>query len=94
MCKNMKYNKFCFLVLNFNSLLSTVTLKKLHDELCLIVDLPSRLHEFRLSFASDFFVRFHQAGRIIVKNLIQECNRRNNEAGVGVEPSTLRSWPS
>ena len=49
---------------------------------------------FRLNFASDFFnlmlVRFHQA-EIIVKHLIQG---RNNEALMGVEPSTLRSWPS
>ena len=50
---------------------------------------------FRLNFASDFFnlllVRFHQAEIIIVKHLIQG---RNNEAWVGVEPSTLRSWSS
>ena len=43
------------------------------------------------SFASGFFnlllVRFHLAG-IIVKHLTQG---RNNEAWVGVEPSTLRS---
>ena len=49
---------------------------------------------FLLNFASDFFnlmlVRFHQA-EIIVKHLIQG---RNNKAWVGVEPSTLRSWPS
>ena len=49
----------------------------------------------RLNFASDFFnlalVRFHHAEIIVVKHLIQ---RRNNEARVGVEPSTLRSWPS
>ena len=49
---------------------------------------------FRLSFASDFFnllfVRFHQAEIIVVKHLIQG---RNNEARVGVESSTLRSWP-
>ena len=47
---------------------------------------------FRLNFASDFFnlllVRFHQAEIIVVKHLIQG---RNNEAWVGVEPSTLRS---
>ena len=50
---------------------------------------------FRLNFASDFFnllrVRFHQAELIVVEHLIQ---RRNNEAWVGVELSTLRSWPS
>ena len=50
---------------------------------------------FRLCFAFDFFnlllVRFHRAGMIIVKHLIQV---RNKEARVGVEPSTLRSWPS
>ena len=50
---------------------------------------------FRLSFASDFFnlllVRFHQAEINVVKHFIQG---RNNEAWVGVEPSTLRSWPS
>ena len=50
---------------------------------------------FRLSFASDFFnlplVKFHQAEIIVVKHLIQG---RNNENGVGVEPSTLRTWPS
>ena len=44
---------------------------------------------FRLNFASDFFnllpVRFHQAEIIVVKQLIQG---RNNEAAVGVEPST------
>ena len=49
---------------------------------------------FRLNFASAFFnlllVKFHQA-EIIVKHLILE---RNNEAWVGVEPSTLRLWPS
>ena len=49
---------------------------------------------FCLNFASDFFnlmlVGFHQA-EIIVKHLIQG---RNNEALVGVEPSTMRSWPS
>ena len=46
-------------------------------------------------FASDFFnlllVRFHQAEIIIAKHL---TFGRNNEAWVGVEPSTLRSWPS
>ena len=45
---------------------------------------------FRLNFASDFFnlllVGFHLAEVIVVKHLIQ--------ASVGVEPSTLRSWPS
>ena len=50
---------------------------------------------FCLNFASDFFnlllVRFHQAEIIVVKHRIQGCN---NEAWVGVEPSTLRSWPS
>ena len=50
---------------------------------------------FRLSFASDFFdlllVGFHQAKIIVVKHLIQG---RNNEAWVGAEPSTLRSWSS
>ena len=50
---------------------------------------------FQLSFASDFFnfllVRFHQAEIIVVKHLIQG---RNIEARMGVEPSTLRSWPS
>ena len=50
---------------------------------------------FRLSFASDFsnllLVRFHQAEIIIVKHLIQG---RNNEVRVGIEPSTLLSWPS
>ena len=49
---------------------------------------------FHLNFASDFFnlmlVRFHHA-EIIVKYLIQG---RNNKAWVGVEPLTLRSWPS
>ena len=49
---------------------------------------------FRLKFASDFFnlllVRFYRAEIIIVKHLIQG---RNNEAWVGDEPSTLRSWP-
>ena len=55
------------------------------------------LRVFRLNFASDFFnlllVSFHQAEIIVVKHLIQG---RNNEAwvGLGVEPSTLRSWPS
>ena len=46
-----------------------------------------------LSFASDFFnlllVRFHQAEIIIMKHLIRG---RNNEAWIGVEPSTLRLW--
>ena len=50
---------------------------------------------FRLNFASDFFnlllVRFHQAEIIDLKHLIKG---RNNEARVGVTPSTLRSWPS
>ena len=50
---------------------------------------------FRLNFACEFFnllhVRFHQAEIIIVKHLIQG---RNNKSWVGVEPSTLRSWPS
>ena len=50
---------------------------------------------FRLNFASDFFnlllVRFHQAEITVVKRLIQE---RNNEASVGVEPLTMRSWSS
>ena len=49
---------------------------------------------FRWNFASDFFilllVRFHQA-EIIVKYLM---HGRNDDAWVGVEPSTLRSWPS
>ena len=50
---------------------------------------------FRLNFASEFFnlllVKFHQTNIIVGKHLIQG---RNNEAGVGVELSTLRSWPS
>ena len=50
---------------------------------------------FQLNFASDFFnlvlVRFHQAEIIVMKHLIQ---RHNNEAWVGVEPSTLQSLPS
>ena len=50
---------------------------------------------FRLNYASGFFnlllVRFHHAEIIVVKHLIQG---RNNEAWVGVEPLTLRSWPS
>ena len=50
---------------------------------------------FRLNFAASFFnlllVRFHQARIIVVKHLIQE---RVNEAWVGIEPSTLRSWSS
>ena len=54
-----------------------------------------RFRVFRLNFASDFLnlllVRFHQAEIIGVKHLIQG---RNNEVWVGVEPSTLRSWPS
>ena len=45
---------------------------------------------FRLNFASDFFdlllVTFHQANIIVVERLIQG---RNNEAWVGVEPSTF-----
>ena len=49
---------------------------------------------FRLIFAFDFFnlllLKFHQAGMIIVKHLIQ---KNSNEASVGVEPSTLRSLP-
>ena len=49
----------------------------------------------RLIFVCDFFhlllVRFHQAKIMLMKHLIQ---KRNNEARVGVEPSTLRSWPS
>ena len=50
---------------------------------------------FRLNFASDFFnlllVEFLQAEIIAMKHLIQG---RNYEAWVGVEPSTLRLWPS
>ena len=50
---------------------------------------------FRLNFASDLLnlllVRFPQAERIVVKHLIQGSNK---EAWVGVEPSTIRSWPS
>ena len=50
---------------------------------------------FCLNFASDFFnlllVKFLQAEIIVVKRLIQG---RNNEAWVGVEPSTLQSWPA
>ena len=50
---------------------------------------------FRLNFASDFFnlllAGFHQAEIIIVKHLI---SGRNNEARLGVEPLTLRSWSS
>ena len=50
---------------------------------------------FRLNFASDFFnlllARFHLAEINVKKCLIQG---RNNEAWMGVEPSTLRSWPS
>ena len=50
---------------------------------------------FRLNFAYDFFnlllVRFHPAKIIFVKHLIQGSN---NEAWMGVELSTLRSWPS
>ena len=50
---------------------------------------------FRLNFASDFFdlllVKFFQAEIIVMKHLIQG---RNNEDRMGVEPSTLRSWPS
>ena len=50
---------------------------------------------FRLNFASDVFnlllVKFLQAEIIAMKHLIQG---RNNKAWVGVEPSTLRSWPS
>ena len=50
---------------------------------------------FRLNFASDFFnsllAGFHQAEIIIVKHLIQG---RNNEARLGVEILTLRSWSS
>ena len=49
---------------------------------------------FHLNFAPDLFnlllVRYHQAQRIVVKHLMQG---RKNEARVGVEPSTLRSWP-
>ena len=50
---------------------------------------------FRLNFASDFFnsllAGFHLAEIIIVKYLIQG---RNNEARLGVEILTLRSWSS
>ena len=49
---------------------------------------------FCLNFASNFFdlllVKFHQAEIIVVKHLIQGCN---NEAWVGVEPSTVRVQP-
>ena len=50
---------------------------------------------FRLNFAFDFFnllpVKFLQAEIIAKKHFIQG---RKNKAWVGVEPSTLRSWPS
>ena len=50
---------------------------------------------FYLNFAFDVFnsllVRFHRAEIIFMKHLIQGCN---NEAWVGVEPPTLRIWPS
>ena len=50
---------------------------------------------FRLSFASNFLnlllFRFLQAEIIVVKHLYLG---RNIEARVGVELSTLRSWPS
>ena len=50
---------------------------------------------FRLNFASDFFnlllVIFHQAKIIVVKHLVRG---RYNQAWVGVEPSTLRTWTS
>ena len=53
------------------------------------------LRVFRWNFASNFFnlllVRLHQAEIIVVKHFIQG---HNNEALVGVEPSTLRSWSS
>ena len=52
------------------------------------------LTSFRLNFVSDFsnllLVRFHRAGIITEKHLIQ---RQNHKAWVRVEPSTLRSWP-
>ena len=64
------------------------------DESILALKLPG-IGVFRLNFASDFFnlqlVRFHRAGIVIVKHLIQG---RNNEAWVIVEPSTLQSWRS
>ena len=56
-----------------------------------------------VAFVSDFFagillltssicVWLNSSKQIIaMKHLIQECN---NEAWVGVKPSTLRSWPS
>ena len=50
---------------------------------------------FPVEFSSDFFnsllARFHQAEIINVKHLIQGCI---NETRLGVEPLTLRSWPS
>ena len=50
---------------------------------------------FGLNFASNFFnllfVRIHQTEIIVVKHLILG---RSNKAWMGVEPSTLRSWPS
>ena len=52
---------------------------------------------FCLRFASDFFslllVRLHQAGIIIV-DVKHHILEHSNEARVGVDPSTLRSWPS
>ena len=51
--------------------------------------------QIQTRLGSDFFVafqiRFHRAGIIIVKYLIQG---RNNETWVGVEPSALQSWLS
>ena len=48
----------------------------------------------RSNFASDFFnlllVKFLRSEIIAMKHLIQG---RNNEAWVGVKPSTLRLWP-
>ena len=54
---------------------------------------------FRLNFASHFFnlllVIFHLVAVIIVeKHLIQGRNIEARMERMGVEPSTLRSWPS
>ena len=54
-----------------------------------------RAFAYLRDFASDFcnllLVTFHQAEVIVVKHLVQG---RNNQAWVGVEPSTLQTWPS
>ena len=66
---------------------------RIHIHTRLRVSLVSEFSAGILLLTSSIYclLRFHQAGIIVVKHLIQG---RNNEVWVAVEPSTLWSWPS